>query len=190
MPRYAIVKDGVVLNIVISSHEFISHLLDETSTAHLIDDVTQTVSNGWLFNYETGEWSPPKPTYETLVEEAIVRIKDGYLSTIMNGVTPMGCDFALRADEYGQQRAARFLTLLRETEQVLPEDQREAYKQSMVGFDDIVGNIKLMTVVQWREAIVSFGQQVLKIEATLANLLVQARTLPEEELPSLGWPNP
>lgn len=156
-------------------------------------------------NFDDGVWRPtPQATSEQIAQAqqllsawplmearsaAAQRLRAGYAARIAQGVTPQGCAFALRADEAGQQRVARFLTLLRENETLLDSAARASFAAAPVTFDAVDGRLVTLTVSQWRAAMVSYGLQTLAIETTLATLLQQAAIVATQEAAqALQWP--
>ena len=104
-------------------------------------------------------------------------------------MTPAGKTFSLRSDDLGQQRVSRFLTLLREAEDLKADGlQRESFRAGAVSFDAHDGSVVTQSVAQWRADMVSFGLQVLAIETQLANCLSAiAQAQNQGELLSITW---
>lgn len=169
------------------------------------DELFKSVQQVCPGRFNNGVWQPDpltSPAQQLAAQQVIdgwplqlarrsarQRISEGYRQRIAQGICPEGCTFVLRANEPGQQRVSRFLTLLREAEDLRgDESQRASFRQSMVSFDALDGSVVTRSVAQWRADMVSFGLQVLAIETQLANRLSSVDQLnSEDQLQLVSW---
>jgi len=109
--------------------------------------------------------APAGPSGSTPLEQArtakLVQLKAAYDTTLSAGITPQGSGIVLAAGAEDTAKFGQLATLLREAEELQPDDAaKAAFRGSPVTITDLSGAAHVVTVDQVRAILVSYGMQL------------------------------
>ena len=98
-------------------------------------------------------------------ETKLAALQKGYEDALQKGVAAGG--ITLDASEKAQTDFNHLITLLREVEELLPQDAREAFRASEQTVTDAAGALHQLSVSALRALIVGYGQSIYALRAAL-----------------------